>query len=212
MKKIFLLAFACSLLFSACNQKKTKETTAASDSTRTSVPKAELSNISEVITRFVRAYNSQDNQKANALIHRDLGLTIIYRPGVTDRFIRVDSLDFNQPVPAYYAYPKVDNSYALTFDTLPTFDCGTEKWSKEGFICDSTSTANSTILANIAKFEAEFDSIAFDTARKTAISKAEDQSYRVILTTAEPLIFHVKQYNGAWYVTLLDRAYAGCDA
>jgi hypothetical protein len=26
------------------------------------------------------------------------------------------------------------------------------------------------------------------------------------------LIFHVKQFEGSWYVTLLDRSYGNCDA
>ena len=212
MKKILLLALACGLTFSACNQKTSKETATTADTTAAPLAQTEINNISEVITRFVRAYDSQDNAKANALIHPELGITIIYRPGASDRFVHVDSLDFQKSIPEYYPYSKVENSYALTFGSLPTYDCGTEKWSKEGLICDTTASQQTSILTSIAQFEAEFDAVALDDKRKTIISNAEENSYRVILTTSNPLVFHVKQYQGAWYVTLLDRAYAGCDA
>lgn len=201
------------LLLVGCNQKSKNSTTEQTNDTVVNiipVTVEEQNQLSEVITRFVRAYNSKDNAKINALIHPELGIYIIYRPGAADTFIRMDSLDFSKPVPEVFAYPDFSTEYALTFDKLPTFDCGTEKWDKLGFVCDTTSHPNQ--LSNIAAFEEEFNENQFSEAELNKIEIAEKESYRVIVTADIPLIFHVRKYKGAWYVMTLDRAYAGCDA
>ncbi|WP_140936776.1 hypothetical protein [Sphingobacterium lumbrici] len=210
MKSLFFTIFCVMLLFSCCNQNKSKEQ-GAQDSTQIKVPQSEeeIEQLSEVITRFVRAYINQDNQKANALIHPELGLTVIHRPGVADVFTRVDSIDFAHPIPEYFPYPTFSNDYALTFESLPTFDCGTEKWTKEGFFCDTTSHPDQ--LSRIAAFQKEFNQQEFSEAQIEKIKDTEKKSYRVILTSSEPLIFHLQQQEGVWYITVLDRAYAGCD-
>ncbi|MBE8721508.1 hypothetical protein [Sphingobacterium pedocola] len=211
MKALFFTIFCATLLFSSCNQNRSKEQE-TEDSTQIKVPQSheEIQQFREVVTRFVRAYISQDNRKANALLHPDLGFTVIYRPGVADVFAKVDSIDFAHPVPAYFPYPIFSNDYVLTFESLPTFDCGTEKWSKEGFFCDTTSHPDQ--LSRIAAFQKEFNKQELSEAQIEEIKAAEKKSYRVILTGRDPLIFHLQQQEGAWYITVLDRAYAGCDA
>lgn len=210
MKRIIWVIW-CSILVQSCNQTKSTSTD-EKDSTQVVAPKTveEVQQISEVITKFVRAYISQDQQKINALLHPDLGLTIIYRPGVADVFTRVDSIDFTKPVPEYFAYPKFNNDYVLTFEKLPDYDCGTEKWSKEGFFCDTSRHPDQ--LSNIALFQKEFNDKKFSDEQIESIKLNEKNTYRIVLTASENLIFHVEMYQGQWYVTTLDRAYAGCDA
>ncbi|TJY67875.1 hypothetical protein FAZ19_01015 [Sphingobacterium alkalisoli] len=211
MKSLFFTISGVLILLSACNQNKSKEQE-TQDSTYIKAPQTmeEVQQLSEVVTRFVRAYINQDNEKANALIHPKLGFTVIHRPGVADVFTKVDSIDFGTPVPAHFPYPTFSNDYVLTFETLPTFDCGTEKWSKEGFFCDTT--AHPDQLSRIALFQREFNQEEFSDAEIDAIKNAERKSYRVILTAKDPLIFHLQHEEGVWYITVLDRAYAGCDA
>lgn len=210
MRKL-TLAFGCliavALFTTSCNSSN-KKTEEQKDSVNTTARTDETQAITEVITRFTRAYISQDNGKANALIHPKLGLYIIYRPGAMDTYERVDSIDFNKPVPEHFPYPTFENNYVLTFDKLPTYDCGEEKWDKLGFIADTTAQANQ--LTQIAEFKQEFKEI--DAAAVSSIAELEKDSYRVVLTNAENLIFHVKKYEGAWYVIALDRAYGWCDA
>ena len=210
MKKIVVLGLIVSL-FVACNSSN-KKTDKQQDSivSITPISVEETNSLSDVITKFVRAYVSKDNGKVNALIHPEIGITVIYRPGVADTFVKVDSMDFSKPVPNYYAYPELSNDYVLTYEKLPEFDCGTEKWDKQGFFCDTTS--HPLQLSNIAAFEDEFEEGKFSDEDLEQIEKSEQESFRVILTTSEPLIFHVRKYQGKWYVTTLDRAYAGCDA
>ncbi|KGE14729.1 hypothetical protein [Sphingobacterium deserti] len=208
MRKI-ILAFCCvATLLAACNSsnKKSEET---KDSVSTTMrPSDEAQAMTEVITRFTRAYLSQDSEKANALIHPDLGLYIIYRPGAMDNYQQVERLDFKKPVPEHFPYTSFENDYVLSFAELPHYDCGGEKWDKLGFFCDSTKQANQ--LAQITAFKQEFEQI--DATTVNTIKELEKDSYRVILTNAENLIFHIKKYKGSWYVTVLDRAYGWCDA
>ncbi|MGN0002758.1 MAG: hypothetical protein ACI35V_04920 [Sphingobacterium composti] len=204
-----MLLFA---LIISCNPSNKSEKETTQDSVVTVVPTTseEQNQLSEVITRFARAYASKDNEKANALIHPDLGIYIIYRPGAADTFVKMDSLNFSQPTPEVFAYPDLNFDYALTYEKLPVFDCGTEKWEKFGFFCDTTSHPNQ--LSNIAAFEEEFNDKAFSEDDLINLEMAEKESYRVIVTAKDPLIFHVRKYNGGWYVTTLDRAYGSCDA
>lgn len=200
-------------IFISCNQaNRSEKANSRADSAELVTPKNidEQNQLSEVITRFVRAYANKDNEKANALISPELGIYIIFRPGASDTFVKMDSLDFAVPVPEVFAYPNFETEHTLSFEKLPSFDCGTNKWDKVGFICDTTNHPNQ--LSNIAAFEDEFDEEKFSEEELVQIEQGEKESYRIVITTENPLIFHVRKYKGIWYVTTLDRAYAGCDA
>lgn len=211
MRRLVGAVILLALSMASCRQGQNKAVE-KKDSVAVVVPVTteDRNELSEVITRFVRAYISKDNKKANALIHPDLGFTVIYRPGVADTFLKIDTIDFAKPIPENYAYPEIGNDYVLVYEKLPEFDCGTEKWDKLGLVCDTTSHPNQ--LSNIIAFEKEFDEKAFSEEMLDSIEVNELASFRVILTTATPLVFHVQKYRGRWYVTTLDRAYAGCDA
>lgn len=212
MYKVSAVVVLFVLFFASCGEGNKKQEEEKKDSAEQVLPvTVEARNeLAEVITRFVRAYENRDEGKVNKLIHPELGFTVIYRPGVSDTFVKVDSIDFAKAIPEYYPYPSVKNGYALTFATLPEFDCGTEKWTKEGFFCDTTSHPNQ--LSNIVAFEKEFDQHLFSESQLEELEKSEEESFRVMVTLDVPLVFHVQRYRGNWYVTVLDRAYAGCDA
>ncbi|HMR18042.1 MAG TPA: hypothetical protein PKA53_01970 [Sphingobacterium sp.] len=213
MRRLYFLPFIAMLfIFAACNRGNEKADTDSQDSIAGIVLTTEedIAGISEVITRFVRAYTSKDNEKVNRLIHPDLGLYVIYRPGVADNFVKTDSINFASPVPDYYPFPDLTNAYALTFEKLPVFSCDDFTWDKEGFICDTT--LHPTQLTQIAIFENEFNEGTYSRKALETLENNEKASFRVVVTAENPLIFHVQCYEGAWYVTVLDRAYGGCDA
>lgn len=197
------------IIIASCgpSQKKTEETKDTATTVAVTPTQDSLS-AEEVITRFTRAYLSQDNEKANALIHPDLGLYIIFRPGVADTYEHVKSLDFKKPVPEHFFYGTFENNYVLSFQKLPQFDCSKDKWTKQGFFCDSTETPHQ--LSQIVDFKKEFEPVTAQESQQ--IKTIEKDSYRIILTGGDNLIFHIKKYNGTWYVTVLDRAYGWCDA
>lgn len=208
MKNISIFMCCYVILMASCtsSNKKNEESKDAID--KTALSPEDTLGISEVITRFTRAYLSQDNEKANALIHADLGLYVIYRPGASDTYARVDSINFSRPIPKYFPYTTFENDYAPTFEKLPVFDCGEERWDKLGFFCDTTAQANQ--LTTIATFDHEFNGISDDELEEVKL--LEKDTFRVILAKDENLIFHVKKYDHKWYIFVLDRAYAGCDA
>lgn len=207
MKKLLWILLISSIFAVSCNSssKKNEDNKDTADSIATFEQTQQLT---EVITRFARAYISQDNDKVNALIHPDLGLYIIYRPGASDVYAHVSRIDFSKPVPNHFPYTTFQNDYTLTFEKLPVFDCGSEKWDKLGFFADTTATANQ--LTTIAIFRQEFENVS--AAEVAQIKELEKDTYRIILTVNENLVFHVKKYEGAWYVIVLDRAYGWCDA
>ena len=208
-----IIALIALIITSSCNQKVKEKENKITDSVMVITPETveEENQLAEVITRFVRAYSSKDNAKANALIHPDLGIYIIYKPGASESFVRKDSLDFSSPIPQHFAYPEFSTEYALTFEKLPQYDCGTTKWDKLGFVCDTTSHPKQ--LSNIAAFQEEYNEQVYSDQELEELERSEKESYVVIVTQdVDPLVFHVRRYNGAWYVTALDRAYASCDA
>lgn len=213
MRNTFLFMLLVLVSFASCNQTN-KSTVLTKDSVVNSDDIVTIDSagnqLASVVNAFVEAYAHKSNSAVNALLHPDLGLTIIYRPGVSDTFIKMDSIDFSKPMPDYYGYPSLKNDFPLTYGKLPEFDCGTEKWNKLGLYVDSTDYPKQ--LRNIVAFENEFEPNKYTKKSIDTIRKGEKDSHRVILTTAHPLVFHVQKYQGKWYVTVLDRAYAGCDA
>ena len=207
-----ILFFLClgMLLIAACtsSNKKSEETKSTTDTTATTPVPAYTQGLDEVITGFTHAYLRRNQTKINTFIHPDLGLYVIYRPGAADTYQKIDHLDFDNPTPEHFPYTTFEHNYTLRFEKLPVFDCGKEKWDKRGFFCDTTTQANQ--LTSIATFDREFNGVS---AREVEeIRQIEKNTYRVILTQNENLIFHVKKYHDKWYVIVLDRAYGWCDA
>lgn len=211
MRNTFLLGLVALLSFISCNQPNNTKTDNKDSVANTSTINVAASNeVQHAINTFVQAYEHRNNIAINRLIHPDLGLTIIYRPGVSDTFTKIETFDFKKPMPEYYAYPEAKNKYSLAFAKLPEYDCGTEKWSKIGLYCDTIAQPNQ--LSQIVTFENEFEPHKYTKEQINWIQQSEKDSYRVILTGENPLVFHLQKYNDKWYVTVLDRAYAGCDA
>ena len=166
--------------------------------------------VSDMVTAFVKAYNERDNEKINSFIHPETGVIFIHRPGAMDWFEKVSKIDFDKPVPSYYPYGNAENNYQISYEIAPRYDCSTEKWNKTGLIVDLTTQTN--FLGPIAANLKEYDDVELDPDYLKQIETAEKNSYRVVLTTPTPLIFHVKQIDNGWYVTILDRGYADCGA
>ncbi|MGJ1444839.1 hypothetical protein ACR79S_19235 [Sphingobacterium spiritivorum] len=214
MRRSPLMLAIMLLLLAGCSSKTKKETQQVSeqaDSGKTASDQPDQKvEIQEIATRFVRAYLSQDSAKVNALIHPELGLTIILRIGAGDRFQQISTLDFANPLPGFYPYPTFQNDYGITFASLPTYSCEHEKWSKDGWFIDTTTHPNT--LSSLAAFLDRVEEQEIPAEEIQKMKTLEQTSYRVILTGKESVIFHITNYQNAWYVTLLDRAYSSCDA
>lgn len=216
--KFFLfLLISCCLGASCTNTKKQENSESIQDSNvfvDQSNPSANLNDdrrfVSDIVTAFIKAYNERDNEKINSYIHPEAGIMFIHRPGAMDWFEKVSKIDFERPVPSYYPYANADHTYQIEYEVAPKYDCASEKWNKMGLFVDLTTATN--LLNPIAANLNEFDDVQLDTDYRKQIQLAEKDSYRVVLTTPTPLIFHVKQFGDRWYVTILDRGYADCGA
>lgn len=166
--------------------------------------------VSDMVMAFIKAYNDRDTEKVNSYIHPDAGLMFIHRPGAMDWFEKVSEFDFDKPVPSYYPYARAESNEQICYEIAPRYDCATEKWNKTGLIVDLTTQTN--LLRPIAAGLQKYDDVELDPNYLKQIEMAEKDSYRVVLTTPTPLIFHVKQIDNGWYVTILDRGYADCGA
>lgn len=212
MRIYLFLCFCLFLLLNSCNP-RTESNKKQQEYKENVIPlfkKNTVDSLHEVISSFVKAYKKRSNEKVNELLHPDLGLKIVYRPGVSDTFVEVKAINFDNPVPTYYDYPVISSDFILEYASLPKYDCATEHWDKLGLYCDTSTRP--TLLSSIISFENQYSSNKFNKDSELRIQEFEKNSYRVILTSENPLVFHVQKYEGAWYVVVLDRAYAGCDA
>lgn len=212
--KFNFLAIAVLFLVIGCNQGKPKQAQEQAKDTleirQTTTPQQQ--GLTETINMVLKAYQNKDAATLNKLVNPAWGIYIVYRPGASDNFAIIDSIDFKNPEPHYYEFEDFKTTATLSYAPLPTFDCGTEKWSKNGLFCDST--ANPTTLSQIADFMQTYNEAKYSEDQLQKIKNIEKSSFRVIATGEGYLsfIFQLTLLDGKWYLTLIDRAYGGCDA
>jgi len=189
------------------------DTISKPDTIEKEVKKEDTETLEEVLEKIAKAYTDQDSKTINNYIHPKLGIYIIYRPGALDSYVHQNSFNFSKPVPEYHSYEKLSYKGPLKAGKLPVFDCGTMKWDKLGFFYDKKSRPNE--LSQTAKFMNEILDAKINQAELLRLRNIETRSYRAIMTSnesEEPFVFHVTKEGEKWYITVIDRAYAGCDA
>lgn len=227
MRNLFFFVLIClSIGVISCrnNKKEDKAVKIAQDSTpldtiskpdtiEKEVKKEDTETLEEVLEKIAKAYTDQDSKTINNYIHPKLGIYIIYRPGALDSYVHQSSFNFSKPVPEYHSYEKLSYKGPLKAGKLPAFDCGTMKWDKLGFFYDKKSRPNE--LSQTAKFMNEILDAKINQTELQRLRNIETRSYRAIMTSnesEEPFVFHVTKEGEKWYITVIDRAYAGCDA
>lgn len=183
------------------------------DTLEKEVIKEDSETLEEVLEKLAKAYSDQDSKTINTYISPKLGIYIIYRPGALDSYVKQSNFNFSKPIPEYHAYEKLTYKGPLKSGKLPVFDCGTMKWDKLGFYYDKKSRPNE--LSQTAKFMNEILDAKISNTEIQRLQNIESRSYRAIMTSnerEEPFVFHVTKEGEKWYITVIDRAYAGCDA
>jgi len=164
------------------------------------------------ILKVIKAFNDKDASSLHKMIHKDYGLTVVFRSGVFDEFKTIDKIDFSNPVPSSWPYPEVTSPSGLTYEATPVYDCGSETWDKKGLFCD-TSSPDGLLLrtVHILKKYAEIDT---DPAIVEKFKALESISRRVVLIDKDgkSLIFSLSLIKGKWYITALDRVSGDCSS
>ncbi|MEM9685888.1 MAG: hypothetical protein AAF934_03090 [Bacteroidota bacterium] len=163
-------------------------------------------NIAKVIKLFT--HKSSD---INEMIHSETGVFIVYRPGAFNTYLKINTIDFNTPN-RYLPHADVEPAYNMNYESLPTYSCSEEKWSKTGLYCDLTTRDYllSTTAYNLEKYELG----TIDNATMEAFKILEQNSHRVVLTDKDDnaLIFYLTRIKSKWYLTILDTVSGDCSA
>ena len=194
LKHSTLVLFFCGLLFS-CQTKENKN-----------------GNLGSTIVQVVKAFKEKDAPTLNSLIPKDKGLIVLYKPGTMVKYGKTDRIDFEKSVPEYLPNFHFVTDYKIKFENLPTYDCETMKWSKQGLYCDSVNIDSllSGTAVNLNKFGG--DSIS-EFEIKTFVD-LEKNSRRIVLSDNDKgdLVFYLTLINNKWYLTILDTVSSDCGA
>ena len=173
---------------------------------------ARTQSLREAIAGVVDAYQSRDSGRLNRYVHPKRGVTVLYREGVFNVFKTVSKIDFDHPIPDYFAYPQITSRANLRYARLPVYNCERNAWSKTGLFCDPSHTDNllSTTAMNLRNYRG--DAITRQTIR--GFHALEAQSIRVVLVDGDgrDLVFYLTKIGRRWYLIILDRVSSDCSA
>ncbi len=173
---------------------------------------AQSDNMENSIFEIIKAFDSKYSDKLNQYIHPNYGLIVLFRRGVMDEFEKTNKVDFKNPVPEYLPYFPFKLDLKIKYQTLPTYNCDSEKWNKIGLYCDTTLRDDllSKTALNLNKYRDE--NIPLGTINDFQI--IESKSRKIVLIDNEDgeLIFCITLIDNKWYFTILDRVSSDCSA
>ncbi|MDM1298335.1 hypothetical protein HXZ94_07445 [Empedobacter falsenii] len=166
------------------------------------------SELDKAIVKTITALNKQDFSTINDMILKDFGVAILFRRGVNDNLAFVDNLDKNQPIPEYLPYDYLGNvnvNSKINHETLPKFDCDTEKFTKKnGIYCDVASKYND--VSETALSENKYVDVDWKPKHIAKMKEIEKNSRKIMAYSDEGvLVFYLTFYKNKWYFTMLDR-------
>ena len=172
----------------------------------------ESDNLENTIVKVIKAFKEKDELTLNKLVIKEKGLITIFRRGVFDEYQKSEKINFENPVPEYLPYFDFSTDYNVAFESLPTFDCDSLKWSKTGLFCDKNKT--NRLLSNTAKSLKEYRKDKISEKEIQSFEELEKSSQRIILidNNEGELIFHLTFINKKWYLTIIDRVTSDCSA
>lgn len=173
---------------------------------------AQSDKLDNSIIEIIKAFDSKDSNKINQYIHPDYGLIVLFRRGVMDEFEKTDKIDYKNPIPEYLPYFPFKLDLKIKYQTLPTHDCDSEKWSKIGLYCDTTKRDD--LLSKTALNLNEYREENIPNGTIQEFKRIESKSRRIVLIDNEDgeLIFYITLIDNKWYLTILDRVSSDCSA
>lgn len=173
----------------------------------------EPENFETTVWKVIHAFHDRDTATLNGLISEKIGLAVVYRIGVFDEYVLIDSIDFEQPIPDYLGYPDVVTvPDSVHYAELPIYDCGELIWDKTGLFADTTRSDDK--LAQTALNLVKYRGDSIPEADLIRFRNLAPQSRRIVLASNddEELIFNLTLIADKWYLTLIDRVTTDCSA
>jgi hypothetical protein len=198
IQRFFLLLLICNGLFIFCGN-------ANADSLDTRLENS--------ISKVVQAFHNKDIVTINQMISDKYGLVVLFRRGVFDEYKITDKIDPDNPLPEYLPYSfGSQTDFQIRYETLPTYDCDTYKWSKTGLYCDLIN--NDNLLSITAHNLKQLRGDKIDQKTIDRFKEMEEKSHRVVLIDKNggALIFYLTLIENKWYLTILDRVSGDCSA
>jgi hypothetical protein len=194
IKNIALFLLICGLLFS-CQTKENKN-----------------GNLESTIVQVVKAFKEKDAATLNSLIPKEKGLIVLFKRGTMDEYGNTEKIDFEKPVPEYLPNIHFVTDYKTKFESLPTYDCETMKWTKQGLFCDSVS--RDSLLSRTALNLNQFRGDSIPASEIKRFVEHEKNSRRIVLSDNDngELVFYLTLIENKWYLTMLDTVTSDCGA
>lgn len=172
---------------------------------------------------IIGAFQKQDEKAVNSFINKDLKIASIFRIGVANNFIFLDSLNIssNCHLNGYRPYTAPKTKYKIRYGKLPEFDCDIERWNKPaGLYCDKEGTDSlfTETIRHFMTYEMEYeyvpDNAKISEEKFSFYKDIEKNSRRVVLydNDGEDIIFYLTWFKNKWYLTIVDRVSSDCSA
>lgn len=173
-----------------------------------SVKAQQNSELDKAIKKTITALNNQDFNTLNSMVLKDFGVAILFRRGTFDNLAIIEKLNKSEPIPEYLPYNyfgKVKVNQKVKYESLPQFDCDTEKFTKkEGIYCDIASKYND--ISRIALSENEFLEAGWKSEHIKQMKEIEVNSRKIVAYGDEGThVFYLTWYKNNWWLTMLDR-------
>ena len=166
---------------------------------------------SEIATAFAK----KNSTAINKYINPETGVYVVTRPGAMDEFINQKKLDAKNPFKIKYPYSDTSavKKHFVKYGAAPTFDCGSMKWNKNGFVADSSTKFNR--ISDIMNFRTKNEGAKYSKEEIEKINTAEKINRKIVFTLINKghgLVFYLTFLNGKWYLFLIDTVASDCGA
>ena len=194
VKKLALFVVICGLLFS-CQTKENKN-----------------GQLESTIVQVVKAFKEKDANTLNCMMPKEKGLIVLFKRGTMDEYGKTEKIDFEKPLPEYLPKIHFVTDYKIKFESLPTYDCETMKWSKQGLYCDTVS--QDSLLSGTALNLNKFRGDSIPASEIKSFVELEKNSRRIVLSDNDngELVFYLTLIDNKWYLTMLDTVTSDCGA
>jgi len=172
-------------------------------------PKEKL--FARTVKEVIISLSRRDSARLSNFIGKRTGVYILYSIGTKQTYKHLKTIGFSDSTyPNNPFYDKVKFT-SIKYGPLPTFDCGTEKWTKKGTYVDTLKIDH--LLSRTAKWCNKNFQDKIPTKTISKFSDLEIKSRRVIVAVdyyGNELIFYLSYLNNKWVLTIIDKVTCDC--